>query len=86
MQQLHCTSECDVPVPGIFNFFGTIGTGIGRNWYRKKSRKNLVLEKKSWNQYQKYLVPETIFIAKIFEFRRFVMGTGTVQEPIPGIF
>ena len=23
-------------VPGIFNFFGGIGTGIGKNWYRKK--------------------------------------------------
>ena len=28
--------ECDVPVPGIFHFFGGIGTGIGKNWYRKK--------------------------------------------------
>ena len=26
------TSECDVPVPGIFHFFG----GIGKKWYRKK--------------------------------------------------
>ena len=23
-------------VPGIFHFFGGIGTGIGTNWYRKK--------------------------------------------------
>ena len=35
------TSECDVPVPGIpgtgnFHFFGGIGTGIEKNWYRKK--------------------------------------------------
>ena len=35
-------SECDVPVPGIpgtgnFHFFGGIGTGIGKIWYRKKS-------------------------------------------------
>ena len=37
-------SECDIPVPGILNFFGGIGTGIGKNlgtgitqiWYRKK--------------------------------------------------
>ena len=40
-----------VPIPGIFHFFGGIGTGIGTNWYRKKSRnrywKNLVLEKVS---------------------------------------
>ena len=23
-------AECDVPVPGIFHFFGGIGTGIGK--------------------------------------------------------
>ena len=28
--------ECDVPVPGIVHFFGGIGTGIGKNWYRKE--------------------------------------------------
>ena len=28
--------ECDVPLPGIFHFFGGIGTGIAKNWYRKK--------------------------------------------------
>ena len=26
----------EFPVPGIFIFFGGIGTGIGTNWYRKK--------------------------------------------------
>ena len=26
----------EFPVPGIFHFFGGIGTGIGKNWYRKK--------------------------------------------------
>ena len=26
----------EFPVPGIFIFFGGIGTGLGRNWYRKK--------------------------------------------------
>ena len=26
----------EFPVPGIFHFFGGIGTGIGTNWYRKK--------------------------------------------------
>ena len=46
-------TECDVPVPefpvpGIFHFFGGIGTGIGTNWYQKKSR----------NRYGKNLVPE----------------------------
>ena len=29
------------------------------------------------NRYRKNLVPELIFVAKIFEFRRFIMGTGT---------
>ena len=52
--------ECDIPVPGIFHFFGGIGTGIATNWYRKK-----VLEpvsekfgtgKKSRNRYRKNLV------------------------------
>ena len=48
--------ECDVPVPGIpgtgnFSlFFGGIGTGIGKNWYRKKSR----------NRYRKNLLPEKV--------------------------
>ena len=36
MTQIHLESEYDVPVPGIFHFFGGIGTGIGTNWYRKK--------------------------------------------------
>ena len=27
----------EFPIPGIFHFFGGIGTGIGTNWYRKKS-------------------------------------------------
>ena len=26
----------EFPVPGMFDFFGGIGTGIGTNWYRKK--------------------------------------------------
>ena len=26
----------EFPVPGIFDFFGGTGTGIGKNWYRKK--------------------------------------------------
>ena len=28
--------ECDIPVPGIFHFFGGIGTSIGKIWYQKK--------------------------------------------------
>ena len=49
MEAILYQSECDVPVPGIFIFFGGIGTGIGKIWYRKKYRyryrKNLVPEK-----------------------------------------
>ena len=68
-------------------------------WYRNRYRNKLVPEKvsepisekfatgkKSRNRYWKYLVPEMIFIAKILEFRRFVMGTGTIQVPVPRIF
>ena len=29
-------SAVQVPVPGIVHFFGGIGTGIGKSWYRKK--------------------------------------------------
>ena len=57
---------------------------------RNRYRKNLVPEKvsepvsekfgtgkRSRNRYRKNLVPELIFVAKNFEFRRFIMGTGT---------
>ena len=30
------TVQVSVPVLGIVHFFGGIGTGIGKNWYRKK--------------------------------------------------
>ena len=30
------TVQVPVPVPGIVHFFGGIGTGIAKNWYRKK--------------------------------------------------
>ena len=50
--------ECDVPVPGIFHFFG----GIGKNWYRKKVSEPVSVKigtgKKSRNRYRKNLVPE----------------------------
>ena len=36
LQVILYRTECDVPVPGIFIFFGGIGTGIGKIWYRKK--------------------------------------------------
>ena len=55
-----CHTECDVPVPGIFNFFGGIGTGIGKNWYRKKVSEpvseKIGTGKKSQNRYRKNLV------------------------------
>ena len=60
-------AECDVPVPGIpgignFSFFCGIGTGIGKNWYRKKVSEpvseNFGTGKKSRNRYRKNLVPE----------------------------
>ena len=62
-----CLSEFDVPVPGIpgignFSFFGGIGTGIGKNWYRKKVSvpvsEKFGTVKKSRNRYRKNLVPE----------------------------
>ena len=40
----------EFPVLGIFHSFGGIGTGIGKNWYRKKSQ----------NRYRKNLVPEKV--------------------------
>ena len=53
-------SECDVP--GIFHFFGGIGTGIGTNWYWKKVSEPVSVkfgtDKKSRNRYRQNLVPE----------------------------
>ena len=52
----------EFPVPGIFDFFGGTGTGIGKNWYQNKS----------WNRYRKNLVPEKsigIGIVKYFGYR-----------------
>ena len=45
--------ECDVPVPGMVSESlseKSIRTGIGKNWFRKKSR----------NRYWKNLVPEKV--------------------------
>ena len=42
------TGTVKVPVPGIFHFSDSIGTGIRKIWYRKKYR----------YRYRKYLVPE----------------------------
>ena len=56
-----------VPVLGIFHFFGGIGIGIGKNWYRKKSR----------NGYRKNLVQKKVLVSvsKIF-------GTGKVSVSV----
>ena len=45
------------PVSGIFHFFGGIGTGIEKNWYRKKVSEPVSEKfgtgKKSRNRYRK---------------------------------
>ena len=67
------STECDVPVPGIFHFFGGIGTGIGKNWYRKKVSEPVSEKfgtgKKSGNWNQIYLVQKKIQC----QFRNFVV-------------
>ena len=60
----------------------SLGTGIGKIWYRKKVPEPVSEKfgtgKRSRNRYRKNLVPELIFVAfYLFEFRRFIMGTGT---------
>merc|ERR1711894_835541 len=80
----------EFPVSGIFHFFCGIGTGIGKNWYRKKVSVP-VLEKfgtgkKYRNRYRKNLVPEKslgtgigkIWYRKKYRYRyrkKFVTGT-----------
>ena len=64
--------ECDIPIPGIFHFFGGIGTGIGKIWYQKKVSEPVSVKfgigKKSWNWYQKNLVPTQVpvLVSKTF--------------------
>ena len=66
------TIQVLVPVPGIVHFFGGIGTGIGKNWYRKKVSEPVSEKfdtgKKSRNRYRKNLVPEKVseLVSKIF--------------------
>ena len=52
--------ECDVPVPGIFNFFGGIETSIGTNWYRKEVSEKFGTGKKSRNWYQNFFDTGTV--------------------------
>ena len=72
----------------------SLGTGIGKIWYRKKVPEPVSEKfgtgKRSRNRYRKNLVPELIFVAKFFEFRRLTIGTGirnfsfflVVSEPV----
>ena len=66
----------------FFILFGGIGTGIGKNCYRKKVSEpvseKISTGKMSRNRCRKILVPELNFVANILEFLRFIMGTGTV--------
>ena len=61
-----------VPVSGIFIFSGGIGTGIVKNWYRKKVSEPVSLKlsigKKSLNRYRENLVPKKVpvSVSKIF--------------------
>ena len=59
------------PVPGIYHFFGGIGTDIATNWYRKKVSEPVSEKfgtgKQFLNRYRKNLVPELIFVAQILE-------------------
>ena len=52
----------ELPVPRIVHIFGGIGTGIGKNWYRKEVSEpvseKIGTGKKSRNRYRKNLVPE----------------------------
>ena len=84
-------SECDVPVLGILHFSGGIGKIWFRKKVSEPVLEHLVpkkvsepvLEKfgtgkKSRNRYRKNLVSELIFVAKIWEFQRFITGSGTI--------
>ena len=48
----------EFPVSGIFHFFGGIGTGIGKNWYRKKVSVPVSEKFGTVKKYRKNLVPE----------------------------
>ena len=62
----------EFPVSGIFHFFGGIGTGIGKNWYRKKVSEPVSEKfgtgKSTGIGIGKNLVPELNFVAQILEF------------------
>merc|ERR1712141_618753 len=68
----------EFPVPGIFIFFGGIGTGIGKIWYRKKVPVSVSEKfgtgKKYQYRYRKNLVPEkstSIGIGKIWYRKKY---------------
>ena len=68
----------EFPVPGFFYFFGGFGTGIGKNWYRKKVSEPVSVkfgtDKKSRSQYRPNLVSEKslgIGIGKIWYRKKY---------------
>ena len=73
-QRIHQT-ECDIPVPGILQFFDGIGTGIEKIWYRKKSR----------NRSRTNLVPKKIS-EPVMKFVRIFVLIWVLVSPRSGIF
>ena len=69
------------PVSKKFGTGKSLGTGIGKIWYRKKVPEPVSEKfgtgKRSRNRYRKNLVLELIFVAKMFVFGTFIVGTGT---------
>ena len=76
----------EFPVPGICDFFGGIGTGIGTNWYRKKVSEPVSVkfgtEKKSQNRYRQHLVLEKSLGTGIGQ----IWYRKKVSEPVSGKF
>ena len=85
----------EFPVSGIFHFFGGIGTGIGKNWYRKKVSvpvsEKFGTVKKYRNRYRKNLVPEKSlgtgigkiwYRKKVWELESNIFGTEKNLVPI----
>ena len=63
------TSEYDIPVSGIFHFFG----GIGTNWYRKKVSEPVSAKFDTGTDFRR----QNVGILKIYNGYRYRMGTGT---------
>ena len=65
--------ECDIPVPGIFHFFGGIGTGIGKIWYQKKVSEPVSEKFDPGTDFR----CQNLGILKIYNGYRYRIGTGT---------